>query len=126
MGTPVTETKDKKLNRGCLWVVIANVILWPAVIIIVLFSQGDSEIDPERSAYTMAKTVISERLKAPSTAEFQPYDDDVVVSNGELYQVTMWVDAENSFGAMLRTTFVLQIKYDGEDYRLIYFKELPK
>jgi hypothetical protein len=72
--------------------------------------------------FTMAEEYVKATLKAPSTASFggifsdyQDPDSNVIVQSDGTYVVRIWVDAQNSFGAMLRSHFVLKLKYLGGD-----------
>lgn len=115
--------KEKRKNKILLWVIVANVILWTVLAVLLVYGQKEP-YTPEFLSYVAAKQFISDRLKAPSTAKFQPYDESIVKTNGELYQVTLWVDAENSFGAKIRSKFIVMIKYDGKNYALQSIQEL--
>lgn len=66
----------------------------------------DSEID----AYTTSKRTIEKVLKAPSTATFQSYNKSMVSVSGDTYTVNGYVDAQNSFGAMLRSYYTVRLK----------------
>lgn len=91
--------------------------------------RGDLERDQESdqhsqkiSAWVMAQQFVEEQLKSPSTASygsvFGDYQDpDEVVSDlgGGRYTVIGWVDAQNSFGAILRRPFVCELKSLGDD-----------
>lgn len=68
-----------------------------------------TEQDRERTAYVCAKFKVEEELKAPSTAKFQPSPDAVITNNGSYYFVKSYVDAQNSFGAMIRTDFICKV-----------------
>lgn len=59
-------------------------------------------------AFYCATLIVESYLKAPSTAKFCKLSDATVthLGNGE-YMVTGWVDAENSYGAMIRSDFVV-------------------
>jgi len=60
-------------------------------------------------------------LKAPSTAEFpggffDPYTDWGFSKDGNTYKVSSYVDSQNSFGAMIRSEFYIEYKWNkGED-----------
>ena len=78
--------------------------------------------EKETSAIISAETYVKQGLKAPSTAEFpgkiferEKWD---VGRNKDMLQVTSYVDSENSFGAMIRSNFVVQMDFDTEE--LIY------
>jgi len=68
----------------------------------------------------MAQQFVKESLKAPSTADFgSVFGDYQNPSNAvsqfpdKTYQVKIWVDAQNSFGAKIRSHFTLHLRYDG-------------
>ncbi len=64
----------------------------------------------------MCEEFVKDNLKAPATASFPWYDSSFVQNLGDgAYKVSAYVDAENSFGAKLRTDFVCVVKYVGND-----------
>jgi hypothetical protein len=72
-------------------------------------------------AFVMSQQFLKDRLKAPSTAKFPLYDAACVTDLGDgRYKVTSYVDAQNSFGAMLRTRYVcvLRKSTDGDQWNL--------
>lgn len=59
-------------------------------------------------AFLCAKDIVEDSLKAPSTAKFCKLSDATITrSNNGDYIVRGWVEAENSYGAMLRSDFVV-------------------
>lgn len=67
-------------------------------------------------ASIICKEFLKDRLKAPSTAKFAPTSDQIISSQGnDEYKVISYVDAENSFGAMIRTDYTCIVKYTGND-----------
>ena len=61
-------------------------------------------------AWRYCQDAVRNQLKAPSTARFPGYDavDGLMVRGQDgtvAYQITSYVDAQNSFGAMIRTKF---------------------
>jgi hypothetical protein len=84
-------------------------------------------------AWVMAQEFVKDRLKSPSSANFggifsdyQSPHDVVTDIGGGKFRVRAWVDAQNSFGAMIRTHFVCELEYAGNDcWRLLSldFKE---
>ena len=60
---------------------------------------------------TMAEYFVKQNLKAPSTAEFCPVREAKIgrLGNNE-YEVTGYVDAQNSFGAMIRSTYYVKMR----------------
>jgi hypothetical protein len=71
-------------------------------------------------AFFAAKDYVRTSLKAPSTADFgglffgetQNPNECVSDLGDGVFEVKIWVDAENSFGAKLRTNFVVTLHYD--------------
>lgn len=74
------------------------------------------------------KDVVDQVLKAPSTAEYpgswyDPLNGWGMQKKNNIVTVSSYVDAENSFGAKLRTTFIIQFKMnDDGSGSLTYFK----
>jgi hypothetical protein len=75
----------------------------------------------ERIALKCMQDFVRDRLKAPSTAEFpggmfDDVSDHVISDDRGAYRIASYVDAENSFGAMLRTHYSgrIRIEPNGE------------
>lgn len=84
--------------------------------------------DIKAICWVLATNEVKENLKAPSTAEFpSTYNSQGVeiTCDGIDYYVSSYVDSENSFGANLRTNFVVTIgESNGEYYvKNIFFDE---
>lgn len=63
---------------------------------------------------------VEQTLKSPTTADFQPISEMLYVLNGNQYTVTMHVDAQNSYGAVMRSKFVCTAQTNGAGgWRLI-------
>jgi ankyrin repeat protein len=83
---------------------------------------GEREIQPGM-AWVMAKSFVKEGLRSPSTASFgrvfsgdyQTAEDCVKYLGDGQYRATGWVDAENAFGAKVRTDFICDLAYVGDD-----------
>lgn len=78
----------------------------------------DSEItnDEKSVCWLLAKDVVLSKLKAPSTAVFPKsvLGNDVVFSkSGNEYTVISYVDAQNTFGAMIRSSFIVTMEKSG-------------
>lgn len=62
-------------------------------------------------AVTAAQNLVRDNLKAPSTAKFPASSSAYTVErNGNSYKVTGYVDAQNSFGALLRKNWTASFK----------------
>ena len=68
--------------------------------------------DASFGAFYYTKEAVRKTLKAPSTARFAESlrDETSVNREGQVYTVVSWVDAQNSFGAMLRKVYVAKIE----------------
>lgn len=78
-------------------------------------AEGPDDIE---EAFFFCADHVKSRLKAPATADFpNPYRDDAPVTIQRLrdsrYRVVSVVDAQNSFGANIRTGFVCEARYLG-------------
>lgn len=92
---------------------------------------ADKEIDYNDAIayYTIAKTIVTENLKSPRSAHFPSFitgSGDVGMSkNRDLIIVQSYVDAENAFGASLRTKWTVQFRVvdlDSFSYETTYIK----
>lgn len=79
-------------------------------------SSGPDEI----GAFVMSQSFVEKRLKAPSTADFCSYSDATVTDlGGGRFRVSAYVDAQNSFGAKIRTRYTCVLKStDGDTWTL--------
>ena len=65
------------------------------------------------------KDIINSLLKAPSTAEYpgtflNPLNDWQMAKTNNLVTVKSYVDAQNSFGAMMRSEFIIQVQMQDD------------
>jgi hypothetical protein len=65
-------------------------------------------------AQVMSQKFVGNRLKAPSTAKFQ-LEPSVSHTGDGVYVVSSYVDAQNSFGSMLRMNYRCTLKNLGND-----------
>lgn len=66
-------------------------------------------------AYEASHTFVRSQLKAPATAVFPAFDDEEVVAIDEgqcRFKVWGYVDSQNSFGALIRTTYAAELTAD--------------
>lgn len=73
-------------------------------------------------AWVVAEQEVKAILKNPKTSKF-PFSasskDVDIQKSGNTYIVKSYVDAENSFGAVIRNNFTIKFERDGEKYTLI-------
>lgn len=82
-------------------------ILVAAAGLLVLAGCGDG--NPEGSAIVTCEDAVKARLKAPSSADFH---SGATETKPGVWRVVGDVDAENSFGAKIRTGFVCTVVWD--------------
>ncbi len=123
-----------KKTSGCAMIVgacFAIFIVAPMVMVSVgskkpLSPEAQKQQEAEQlatDACEAAKKAITGALKAPSTAEFPGCflgrDQIEIRSNPEktIYMVRSWVDSQNSFGAMVRTKWAVELARDPKTGR---------
>lgn len=80
-------------------------------------SSSDSFPGRELDAWVCALDIVKGSLKAPSTAKFCAYPDATVkYNNGADYTVNGYVDAQNSYGASIRTRFTVTLTLTEKGY----------
>ena len=121
-GQSETQNSLSGTTKGCLFAIgifmLLGLILWGVSALGSGSGGAGSKVDKgsNTGAYVVCKDFVEMRLKAPSTAEFsRMYDSDVEKVSGNYWKVESYVDAENSFGAMVRTYFTCEVTYQGDD-----------
>ncbi|KRU25151.1 putative lipoprotein [Clostridium sporogenes] len=70
----------------------------------------------KKNIYYGVQEEVKNKLKAPSTAKFPIYDESFVEQIDDThYKVDCYVDAENGFGAKIRSNYSCDIEYDDKD-----------
>lgn len=105
------------LTRGVVMLGMIMVIVW------VLFPKSEVKTAPPRSeptfdaftAQSSCESFVKRLLKAPSTADFAPHGELQISGSGTgPWTVVGYVDAQNSFGAMLRQNYFCKVHFEGE------------
>lgn len=81
----------------------------------------------DMTAYVMSQSFVQERLKAPSTAKFPSIVEDGVKTQyvGDCtHKIVGYVDAQNAFGAQIRTKYYVKLKNDPkkDSWKLLEIK----
>ena len=115
---------DKEKTQETIALVLFGVI---ALCIIALFSMcvfggKDDDSIGESDAWVCAQDVVKKNLKSPSSAKFCLMSEATIHYNGEdgggsRYTVSGYVDAQNSFGAMIRKNFTVNLTVTKDGYR---------
>jgi hypothetical protein len=116
------EIKSKTSSEKNRFGNIATAIIIGVIILFLIWmfhacttsSTGHTTTTAETSAYLTAEDAVKSQLKAPSTASFPWYNDSFVTDNGDgTYTVSAYVDAENSFGAKIRSNWSCKVSGDN-------------
>lgn len=80
-----------------------------------LFPQARTHRVDRTDACFMSQKFVSEELKAPSSARFPDWTEQncQATSNGDLWTVVSFVDAQNGFGATVRSDYVVKMRYNN-------------
>lgn len=97
-------------KKGNVRAIIVVIVIIALACIISSFNGKFDEVE----AWTYAQKVVRDNLKNPSTAEFCSISDAYIFGKeNEYWIVEGYVDAQNSFGAMKRADFIVDIDCDG-------------
>ncbi len=78
-------------------------------------SKSDADRADDTLAYLTCEKAVESRLKSPSTADFAGYGNSQIRQSGKTFVIDSYVDAQNSFGAMVRTKWSCSASYKGGD-----------
>jgi hypothetical protein len=109
-----TEQPAAAQNKGigCLGIVVIVFVI--GTLASMCDGGSTSDAGDEYGAKDACQSWVKDQLKAPSTADFS----NVSVTGGSgSWTVTGDVDAENSFGAKLRTGWTCDVRLEGDTYR---------
>lgn len=115
---PSKMSGSEKSTLGCLAFILAPIALIVIAIIIggVWTAFNGSSTGPNKyEAIRYCEDQIRDQLKAPSTAKFDSDSSD----ESSPFTVTGSVDAENSFGAMIRSDFQCTVTISGDSFRAV-------
>ena len=72
------------------------------------------ELDDSISAYSIMEEFVKDRLKSPAAANFpnifQEGKEHITRLENQTYRIISYVDSQNSFGAVLRTAFIGEVR----------------
>ena len=109
--------EQKRRRRRTILIVVLVAMFVPVVLINVFSDKTAARLQAPKApdkvdAWINARNFVERNLKEAKTAEF-PYIDEarIVSRGGNVWEVWSYVDAQNSFGARIRTTFYVEIEY---------------
>ena len=118
-----------KKQGGCdmlLAIILGVIVLWIAVFVLSNLGQNSSTTTSSSGdsigAWVVCEKFVKDRLKSPASAEFPPnYSSYTKNLTDKKYEVSAYVDSQNSFGASLRTKFTCTVEYQPQTdkYKLI-------
>lgn len=120
-----TMPKGKDTNYGGL--VLIGVLLLLIIVCAILSpgklfpgKTGQQSGPDEMGAWTISQQFVNDALKAPATASYPSYDESFVTDlGGGRFKVDAYVDAQNSFGAKIRSRFTCTVSSsDGTHWHL--------
>jgi hypothetical protein len=115
---PTPETPAKTKTPWWAWVTVLATV---AVVALCVARTGNSKTEPtSEDKQADAKRACQEkfipaRLKAPATAK---YSGVTVSGFSGSYEVAGSVDSQNSFGALVRSSFTCSVRLDGDQWVL--------
>ena len=107
-------------NRGgCLrTALIAGAILLVLGFFGNMIDSGGGGSGDNIGAVLACQDFVERQLRAPATADFPPARQATVTQQGSnAYRVSSHVDAENAFGAMIRSQWTCTVEYDNGTWR---------
>lgn len=78
--------------------------------------EEQSSTSAKIGAYLMAQQFVDGELKSPGSAKYPDYSEDYVQLTGDnTYSVSAYVDSQNGFGALIRTSWKTTVINEGND-----------
>lgn len=78
-------------------------------------SNKDSYGHTKGDAFAIAEKAVKDKLKSPPTAKFCSVTEATIGCSGNTWVVRGWVDAQNGFGATIRTQFAVTFTFASKD-----------
>lgn len=81
-------------------------------------NSSSNSSDSETDAKVCAVKAVKDSLKSPSTAEFCKYTEMTATNlGGNKWEITGWVDAQNSFGATIRDNWTVTLTLTSSGFK---------
>ena len=114
----IENNEPSNSSNSFLYTFIFILIAAPLFYLFLTFISGDKkkEIDycnSEERAYLASTNMVRNTLKSPSSAKFPHYTEVEIYPAGQCsFQIKLYVDAKNGFGAMIRKPYLTVVTYD--------------
>lgn len=98
------------IARGCGALLLVGVAGLAGLLLLgalVPRSEEDKAHDLQIEACTAGEGFVKEKLRAPATAEFPSCGEISAEQNGDAWTISGYVDAQNGFGANIRSSWVV-------------------
>jgi hypothetical protein len=93
---------------------------WLLALLVALLVGCGASNGGKGGAFEACKRAVESSLKAPATADFSGVFDSEITDNGDgTYDVAGYVDAENGFGANIRTDWTCTVRDTGDNWELV-------
>lgn len=129
---PAPVPSGGRLVRALLTVVVlagAAVVVSMAAMVFTSSASTPPPAPNGRDAFLICRTFVTDRLRAPKTAEFPSSGDTGITIRPvgrDAFEVHAFVDSQNGFGALVRTRFTCTVEpAAGANWRLIDLKVEP-
>ncbi|MBC3621890.1 Uncharacterised protein [Vibrio metschnikovii] len=118
-----TFNNEKVKNRKGGWIIAIMIILCIIWLLPINDSSPDRIKNTSKDSHSSVEAAhicqqfVRERLLSPRTANFPSLvatSRHTTDLEGGRYRISSYVDAQNAFGAEVRTQFICTVKYEGE------------
>ncbi len=122
-GSKLTDTKQEKVKKTtspvfkwAFFIVVLGIITSTTISSIHTLENADStsgEVDICSMGYQKSKRFVEDALKSPSTADFPMTEYNATDLGDSRCLISSYVDAQNSFGATVRTEWTTTVRFNG-------------
>ena len=115
--TPIVSKTTDSIQPKNVLIGIGIVLFLCITCLCIIFSlPGKTEKNYKTAAYVECMVYVENMLKSPSTAKFPgSSDSDIRELDNKVFEIRSYVDAQNSFGAMIRNNFYCKVQFLGDD-----------
>lgn len=110
--------------KALVAVIAAMLIVYVAVMVLGARGGGSertvSRVELQKDAYFECKVAVLDYLNSPGSADFPMFDPSYVTGYDPQFKVRAFVDADNSFGASIRTPWECAASNTTAGWRIDY------